>query len=128
MIVGAVLAFGGAILFASQLFRHGGVNRMHQFRVLGELRRGEHGKTARLLLAVSLVLLPIGACLLFAGVAQSDRQRAERCEQRCLSEGFASAAIGPNSDRVPGDARSRFVACICEGNGRERVEYRADEL
>lgn len=128
MVVGASCALCGALLFASQIFRHGGLNRAHQFRVLGEIRRGEHGTMARRLLTLGAVLMPVGACLLFAGVARSDHQRAERCEERCVAEGFASGVIGPNTNRVKGDPKSRFVACICEGNGQESVEYRANQL
>lgn len=128
MVVGGVFVALGGVLFAAQLFGHGGWRKSQQFRVLGELHRGDHGGTARRLFWVSLVLMPVGACLLFASVAQSDRARAKRCEERCAADGFTSGRIGPNSDRVEGDARSRFVACICEADGRESVEHRADAL
>ena len=128
MIAGAVLSATGILIFGALLFSHGGVAKSAQFRVLGELFGGTHGARSRALLLLSFVLLPIGACLLFAGVAAADHERAERCEAFCAAEGYASARMGPNSNRVRSDRSTWFVACICEGGEGEALEIDANNL
>ncbi|MFT5355052.1 MAG: hypothetical protein ACI9KE_002266 [Polyangiales bacterium] len=128
LVVGGALFFVGAILFASQLFRNGGWAKSAQFRVLGELFRGLHGSGARTVVLISLVLMPLGSCFLFAGVASSDVERRDRCETRCAAEGYSSGRIGANSDRVSGDRTTWFVACICEGGAGGALELDADSL
>ncbi len=126
MIAGAVLFALGGLLFAVVLFGNGGVRKSAQFRVMGELSRGVHGRGARLMFFGSFPLLLAGACLLFAAVGASDRARAKRCEDRCVATGYESSRIGPNSDRTD-DHATWFVACICEGGGQAPVEFRADD-
>lgn len=127
-LVGIAIFFLGGALFGTQLFGHGGWAKSKQFRVIGELLRGAHGTRARRWVVVSLVLLPMGMCLIFSGVTASDFERAERCERHCAREGYASGRIGPNSDRDPQDRSTWFVACICDGNEREPAEFVADTL
>lgn len=127
-IIGGVLFFLGALTFAAQLFGHGGVAKSKQFGVLSELLKGVHGPGPRRWLIISMLLMPMGACFLFAGVGMSNAERSERCEERCASEGYETARIGPNSDRVSGDRTTWFVACICEGGQPEALELDANEL
>lgn len=127
-IVGGIVAFLGAILFATQLFRHGGWARSRQLRIIGELFRGTHGSGARTAVLVSFVMMPIGSCLLFSAVASSDAERRDRCEARCSAEGYASGRIGPNSERDTSDRTTWFVACICEGGEGEGLEVDANSL
>lgn len=127
-IVGGALFFVGAILFATQLFRNGGWAKSRQFQVMGELFRGAHGSAARIAVLVSFVMMPIGACLLFGGVAASDAERRNRCEARCSAEGYASGRIGPNSERDSDDRTTWFVACICEGGPGVNLEIDANSL
>jgi hypothetical protein len=124
-ITGVALFAVGFLLVAGLIFGHGGWAKSAQFRVIGELVRGVHGRRAQMLLALGLVILPMGACLTFAGVTTSDRERAQRCNTQCTAEGYASARIGPNSDRDPNDRRTWFVACICEEPGMAPREFRA---
>ena len=97
--------------------------------MLGELIRGEHGRKARLSLMVSFVVMPIGACFCFGGVAKGDHERFRRCTAYCQSNGYNASRIGPNSDRSE-DRRTWFVACICEEGdlGKTPMEVRADAL
>lgn len=126
-IVGGVLVFLGAILFATQLFGNGGWAKSKQFRVIGELFRGVHGAGARKAVILSFLMMPIGSCLLFSGVFASDAERRDRCEARCAAEGYTSGRIGPNTDRDSGDRSTWFVACICEGGG-DGLEIDANSL
>ncbi|MFK8004047.1 MAG: hypothetical protein AB8H86_31065 [Polyangiales bacterium] len=129
-LVGGIATFVGAILFATQLFQNGGWAKSRQFQVIGELFRGAHGSGARIAVLISFVMMPIGACLLFAGVASSDAERRNRCEARCSAEGYEQARIGPNSGRDPSDRTTWFVACICEDaiDGSDILEIDANSL
>ena len=93
---------------------------------MGDLVRGTHGQSARLLVALGQVEAPTGLCLIFAGISASDGELETRCEAQCVAAGYASARIGPNSDRDPNDRRTCFVACICEGAGKPPREFRAE--
>lgn len=127
LIAGFVVFTLGFLVFATVLFSNGGVKKSAQFRVMGELTRGVHGQAARLFFFGSFPLLAAGACLCFAAVGSSDRERAQQCEERCVTEGFDTHRIGPNSDRTD-DRATWFVACICESEGREPIEFRANDL
>ena len=124
-IAGFALLGVGFLLVATQIFGHGGWAKFAQFRVLGELLRGVHGRRARLLLALGLVAWPIGMCVTFAGVGAADSERAARCETYCKAMSYTTSRIGPNSDRDPNDRNTWFVACICEGVGKPAREIRA---
>lgn len=127
LVAGAAFFFIGVALFMGLLFSNGGLSKSKQFKVLFELIRGTHGSRARLGLVSAMLLGLTGACLAFGGVAMSDRERNRACASACAARGHTSHRIGPNSDRVAGDARTAWVACICEGGG-ETVELRADAL
>jgi hypothetical protein len=127
-----VTMFGGALfvigflIAAGMVFSHGGSRKSAQFRVIGEIMRGDFGPKTKLLTSVGALLMVAGACFAFSGVMMADAARERRCRQLCTSRGFSSGRIGPNSDRDPRDRATAFVACICEGPGREPLETRAE--
>lgn len=127
LLAGVASFFAGVALFMGLVFSNGGLSKSKQFKVLAELVRGTHGAGARLGLAAAALLVLTGACLAFGGMAMSDAERANACAAACTARGHSRHRIGPNSDRVAGDARTMWVACICEGGG-ESVELRADGL
>jgi hypothetical protein len=125
MIAGVALFLGGAVFFMALLFGSGGVNRAHQFSVIGRLLSGGFGPRRRALTFLSLVLLGVGMCTTFAGVASMDAERARRCREHCAAQGYPEGHIGPSIDREPA---TRFVACTCTGGSQEALELRADSL
>ena len=127
LLAGVASFFAGVALFMGLLFANGGLSKSKQLGVLSELIRGTHGRGARLGLAAAALLVLTGACLAFGGMAMSDAERANACAAACTARGHSRHRIGPNSDRVAGDARTSWVACICEG-GAETVELRAEGL
>jgi hypothetical protein len=127
-IAGFVLFFGGGATFMGVLFSSGGGRKSQQFRVLGELWRGQHGPGKRRAARLGLLAVVVGALLLMAGVSAGDRERARRCEAHCAASGL-SGRIGPSSEAHPTrKGAAAFVACICEGAGGARQESRADDL
>ena len=127
LLVGVASLFAGVALFMGLVFANGGLSKSKQFKVLSEIITGTHGRGARLGIVAASLLVLTGACLGFGGLAMSDAERANACARACTARGHSRHRIGPNSDRVAGDARTSWVACICEGGG-ERVELRADGL
>lgn len=127
LLAGVSFFFAGVALFMGLVFSNGGLSKSKQFRVLAELLAGTHGRGARLGLAAAALLVLTGACLAFSGMAVSDAERDRACAAACTARGHSRHRIGPNSDRVARDARTMWVACICEGGG-ESVELRADGL
>ena len=127
LLAGFVFFFAGVALFMGLLFANGGVSKSKQFKVLRELVTGMHGRGARLGIVAALLLALTGLCLCFGGVAKSDMERNRACASACAARGHTRHRIGPNSDRVAGDARTSWVACICEGGG-ETVELPAGGL
>jgi hypothetical protein len=126
-IVGAGLFFTGGAAFMGALFSSGGGAKSQQFRVIGELWRGEHGAGKRRLAKLGLLAVVAGAITLFAGVAAQDAERARRCEARCEAAGMRGK-IGPSSQPHPTKkGAAAFVACVCEGPDGARQESRADE-
>lgn len=125
MDVGLGLFFLGGGLFMGVVFGSGGAAKSRQFAVIGQLLRGEHGRSKRGLTLVALCCLGLGTCGTFAGVASMDAARAERCVERCRAEGHLEGRIGPSVDRDP---ETRFVACTCVGGQDESLELRADAL
>jgi hypothetical protein len=128
-VVGALLAMTGFALFMGVVFSSGGLSKSEQFRVLGELVAGKHGAARRLLLFVAVPTVLLGMCTSFAGVAEQDASVRRACEARCQREGYPAGRIGPSAardERRP--ERARFVACHCEGPGKEPLELRADGL
>lgn len=126
LVTGGALFFVGFVLFAIALFGHGGLSRSRQFRVIGELFRGDHGRAPRIVATLGVSMVGIGACVCFAAVARSDHQRAERCRAFCGSKGYRSARIGPNSDRIREDRSTWFVACICEEGDQDPARLEVD--
>ena len=127
LLVGVASLFAGVALFMGLVFANGGLSKSTQFRVLHELVSGKHGRGARLGIFGAVLLVLTGACLGLGGLAMSDAERANACARACTARGHLRHRIGPNSDRLAGDAGTSWVACICEGGG-ERVELRADGL
>lgn len=128
IIVGAIFFIVGAGSFFAALFASGGWDRSKQFRVLGELWRGEHGPGRRRAARLGLLAVLVGAVVSMCGVAANDRERARRCEAHCAASG-AVGTIGPSSQPHPTHRRAAaFVACICEGPDGARQESRADDL
>jgi hypothetical protein len=125
MLVGAALFFIGGGLFMAVLFSSGGAQKSKQFQVLGDVFAGRAGPRKRGLGCLALVLVVVGSCSLFGGVAAKDRARAERCQTRCVAEGFTEGRIGPSVDREPA---TRFVACTCRGGREGDLELRADSI
>lgn len=128
-VVGALVAMAGFALFMGVVFSSGGLSKSEQLRVLGELVAGRHGPLRRRLLFVAVPTVLLGMCTSFAGVAAQDAQVRRACEARCRAGGFTTSRIGPSAardEKRPG--RALFVACHCEGTGREPLELRADGL
>lgn len=125
--VGAGLAFTGAVAFLGALFSSGGASKSQQFRVLGELWRGQHGAGKRRVAKFGLLAAIVGMSMVLAGVAAHDAERARRCRARCEAAGM-QGKIGPSSQRHPTGPGAAFVACVCEGPGGAREESRADDL
>jgi hypothetical protein len=128
VMAGVALFFAGSLLFCVQLFRHRGIAKGAQLRVLGELFSGAHGPQPRAHMRLGVLMVAVGAVFLFAGVAASDRERARRCDAHCRAAGFRAARIGPNADRDPKDRSTWFVACICEGGEGAPLEVDANGL
>lgn len=125
MIVGVALFFGGAAFFMALLFGNGGASRSRQFAVIGHLLSGGLGPRKRALTILALLLLGVGMCTTFAGVASMDAARAERCRVHCVAQGYTEGHIGPSIDREPA---TRFVACTCTGGSQPPLELRADSV
>src|SRR5687767_5111120 len=100
MIAAMVLFFGGGVAFMAALFSSGGGPKSQQFRVLGELWRGEHGPGKRAAARLGLLAVAAGAILAMAAVSASDRERARLCESRCAASGLAGT-IGPSAQPHP---------------------------
>lgn len=127
-IVGVALFWVGGATFMGVLFASGGWRRSQQFRVLGELWRGQHGPGKRRAMKLGLLALVAAAIVTMSAVAAHDRERARRCEAHCAGSG-ARGTIGPSSQPHPTHTRAAaFVACICEGADGARQEARADDL
>ena len=91
MTLGVGLFFAGGLLFLGLLFGSGGVQRSRQFAVIGELLGGKHGPSRRRGVIVALVLIGTGALTCFAGVGAMDAERAARCRDYCIIEGYDPA-------------------------------------
>ena len=129
MIVGAVLFFGGMIVFMAVTFGSGGWSKSRQFRVIGEVMGGKHGHTRKHAATGALVALGVSVVTLFAGVAMKDRARADRCRAHCRAAGYDSGTIGPSKARRPGNEKAAaFVACTCAAAGKPPLELSADTL
>jgi hypothetical protein len=129
MVVGAVLFFGGMIAFMAVTFGSGGWRKSRQFRVIGEVMGGKHGRTRRRVAIGALVALAVSVVTLFAGVSMKDRARADRCRAHCRAAGYDGGTIGPSKARQPDDEKAAaFVACTCTAAGKPSLELRADAL
>jgi hypothetical protein len=129
MAVGLALAFLGFTLFAGALFSSGGAAKSRQFQVIGEVLGGRHGGGRRLAMLLGLALCAAGTLTTFAGVAQKDAGRADRCQAYCVQQGYTSSAIGPGEETPAGGGRSvRFVACTCTRADGGRTQTRANDL
>lgn len=128
MAVGIALAFIGFGLFAGVLFGSGGVSKSRQFQVIGEVMGGRHGPGRRRAMLVGLVMLVLGTCTSFAGVAAHDAGRAQRCQAYCLQQGYTRSAIGPSDATADRGRRVAFVACTCTRADGARTQTRADDL
>lgn len=124
---GAAIAAIGWLTFLGVLFASGGVAKSQQFAAIARLFRGEHGPLRRWLTIGGLLFTAAGACMLFAGVGASDAERARRCRDECAREGYERGVIGPSEERDD-RGRASFLACTCQGEGREPLELRADSL
>jgi len=125
MTIGAIAFFAGGLCFLGLLFSNGGWQRSRQFAVIGQLWTGQLGRSGKLLCRASLSVVTIGAMLCFAGVARMDGERADRCQNYCVADGYEGGEIGPSVDRSPA---SRFVACTCVSDTRPLKELRADAV
>ena len=126
--VGAALCMLGAAIFLGLVFSSGGIAKSQQFRVLGELSRGQHGRTKKLLLGVALVLGCFGGCTAMIGASQRDAAVRKACETKCKSDGFEQGKLGPSTERDPQKPnRHKFVACICSG-GKDTLEFDSSKL
>ena len=127
-LVGAALFMVGVLTFMVVVFSSGGVAKSQQFRVLGEVSRGQHGAGKRLGLGVGMLLIVVGACGAFAGTAVKDAGVRKACETKCKADGFEQGKLGPSTERHPQQPkRHSFVACICSG-GKDTVEFDSGTL
>lgn len=122
---GIALFFLGISGLLALLFAHGGASKSRQLEVWAHLWRGRQGAGPRRWLRVAVLSSVAGALLCFAGVTQSDRQRARRCHAHCLGAGYDEGRIGPSVER---SKHGRFVACVCTAADRAPLELRADDL
>ena len=123
LFVGAAFFMLGVLVFMVVIFSSGGVAKSQQFRVLGEVSRGQHGAGKRLGLGIAVLLIVVGACGAFAGTAQKDAARRTACDAKCKTDGFEQGKLGPSTERHPQQPnKHRFVACICSG-GKDTVEF-----
>jgi|GEM_PF-5530891 len=125
MSVGVGLFFVGTLSVFALMFANGGAQKSRQFAVLGQLWSGNFGTLQSRLIRLSLLLVGVGAMTCFAGVGRMDADRAERCQQTCLSAGYSAGQIGPSVERRK---NARFVACICTAPDKAVLELRADSL
>jgi len=125
MLFGIALFFSGVALFMVLLFSSGGANRSKQFGVIADLLGGRRGVGKRRLIIAAMILIGLGACGTFAGVAAMDARRAGHCQDYCVAAGYERGKIGPSIER---SKERRFVACTCDGGKSEPLELRADSL
>jgi hypothetical protein len=71
---GTLLCFAGFSLFFFLLVKHGGIAKSKQLGVIGSILGGEKGAGARRLLVLAFLLLFLGACAAFTGVAIFDQR------------------------------------------------------
>ncbi len=128
MIAGAALFFGGMLTFMAVTFGSGGWSKSRQFRVIGEVMSGKHGRRRKRAATGALIALGVSVVLLVVGISLKDRARAERCRTQCLAAGYQRGTIGPSAAQQPGTGKAGFLACTCTAAGKSPLEWRADTL
>ena|SRR5688572_30787182 len=128
--VGIGFFFLGMITIMAVTFANGGAQKSQQFRVIGEIASGKLGRGARIALFVGFASALVGMCTTFAGVAQGDRARAQKCVATCKTRGYENGKIRASTATHPNNAkRAAFVACACtRGPAPDPLELRADSL
>lgn len=128
LFVGAGLFMLGVLVFMVVLFTSGGSAKSQQFRVLGEIGRGQHGAGKRIGLLAALLLVVVGACGAFVSSASKDAGVRDACTAKCKADGFENGKLGPSTERDPQQPnKHKFVACICSG-GKDTVEFDSTTL
>jgi hypothetical protein len=130
LLPGAAMATVGFVLLFSVLAGEGALDKRKQIGALLAVSSGKAGRTNQILLMLSLLLMGLGACGLFAGVAASDAARARACVDMCKERGYTKGVIGGSKTMDPKDPkRHAFVACTCTGGSNPTpLETRASDL
>lgn len=124
LLPGLVLFALGFVILFGLLGSVGAMAKSKQFAAMRDLAKGVNGGGKRALFFVSLLLLAIGMCGTFAGVGQSDLQRANACTALCVARGNTTGRIGPATHPDP---KRPSPACLCEG-GAPNFETPANAL
>lgn len=129
LVPGLIVAALGFVLFFGLLVSQGALDKSKQFGALSGLASGQGGVLGKVLLALALLLMGLGACGVFAGVAASDAGRSRACTNLCKQKGYTRGSIGGSKALDPQTRRHAFVACTCTGGPSPTpLETRADDL
>jgi len=129
LVPGLIVAALGFVLLFGLLVRQGALDKSKQFGALSGLASGEGGVLGKVLLALALLMMGLGACGVFAGVAASDAGRSRACSDPCKQKGYTRGSIGGSKALDPQTRRHAFVACTCTGGPNPTpLETRADDL
>lgn len=130
LVPGLIVAALGFVLLFGLLISQGALDKSKQFGALSGLASGEGGALGKVLLALALLMMGLGACGVFAGVAASDAGRSRACTNLCKQKGYTRGSIGGSKALDPQNPRRHaFVACTCTGGPNPTpLETRADDL
>lgn len=130
LLPGGLMAAVGFVLLFGLLASQGALDKSKQLGALSDVASGKAGGASKVLLLVALLLMALGACGVFAGVAASDQGRARACAEMCKQRGYTKGTIGGSREMDPKKpGRHAFVACTCAGGANPApLETRADEL
>lgn len=121
-LVGVLLFFLGASCVFVVLARAGALAKSKQLGALTRVLRGEAGPREQRVLRGALIVMIIGACLLFMAVGRMDAAARSACDRACREWGLHGGRIGPSrtSDRPQ-------RACLCGPGDDAHQLYEMDD-
>ncbi|HQY64603.1 MAG TPA: hypothetical protein PK141_24560 [Polyangiaceae bacterium] len=129
MIAGAGLFVVGFVTFFVLLVAHGGFAKSRQFGVVGEISSGRQGGFAQVVMVIAFLLMPFGACGMFAAVAAGDQGRKSSCNDTCVERGYRTGRVQGSKAMDPKRPNAHaFVACVCSGGASPDLELNARDL
>jgi hypothetical protein len=127
--VGFASFFAGFATLFGLLISRGALAKSRQFAAMGDISSGRQGGGSQILLVVAVLLMAVGACGLFAGVAVGDVGRKNGCKDTCIERGYRTGKVQGSKARDPNRPNVHaFVACVCSGGASPDLELDSRDI